>query len=163
METLLKKPEILRDSAGRFDRHGKALSKTAKNKMNNKQLANTGQFQSGADARRAPGRPKGSPNKTTKALKEMILASLDRVGGELYLEKLAIENSSAYASLLKGVLPTTLTTENNGGAGVIQFQRIVCWPSGHKEIEGVTPKQLFAPAPQAFPSSADPTDNEGAA
>jgi hypothetical protein len=30
METLLKKPEIFRDSMGRFDRHGKTLSKTAK-------------------------------------------------------------------------------------------------------------------------------------
>ena len=29
METLLKKPEIFRDSMGRFDRHGKTLSKTA--------------------------------------------------------------------------------------------------------------------------------------
>jgi hypothetical protein len=30
METMLKKPEIFRDSMGRFDRHGKTLSKTAK-------------------------------------------------------------------------------------------------------------------------------------
>ncbi len=30
LETLLKKPEVLRDEHGRFDRHGKTLAKTAK-------------------------------------------------------------------------------------------------------------------------------------
>ena len=30
METSLKKPEIFRDSMGRFDRHGKTLAKTQK-------------------------------------------------------------------------------------------------------------------------------------
>src|SRR5262249_1343681 len=56
----LKKPEIERDSIGRFERKGK-LAKSAKSK--NKQLANTGQFQVGADARCSPGRPPGSLNK----------------------------------------------------------------------------------------------------
>jgi hypothetical protein len=28
----------------------------------------------------------------------------------------------------------------------ITFQRIIVWPDGHKEIEGVTPKQLPAPS-----------------
>ena len=158
MDTLLKKPDVLRDSMGRFDRHGKTLSKTAKNKMNKKQLANTGQFQSGVDARRAPGRPKGSPNKTTKALKEMILASLDELGGKEYLKALAIENSSAYSSLLKAVYPTTLATENDGGVGVqLEFRRIVCWPDGREEIENITPKQL--PAPASSPTD----DTKGAA
>jgi hypothetical protein len=158
MKTLLKKP-IFRDSMGRFERHGKTLSKTAKNKMNNKQLANTGQFQSGADARRAPGRPKGSPNKTTKALKEMI-------GGKEYLKTLAIENSSAYSSLLKAVYPKTLATENDGGAGVeIRFTRHIVYPSGRTEIEGVTPKSLPPPDPSsALPKPTDPADDtdEGA-
>jgi hypothetical protein len=146
METLLKKPEPFRDSMGRFDRHGKALSKTAKNKMNKKQLANTGQFQSGVDARRAPGRPKGSPNKTTRALKEMILASLHELGGKEYLKALGVQNSSAYTSLLKAVYPTTLATENDGGVGVeIRFTRHIVYPSGRTEIVGVTPKALPAP------------------
>jgi hypothetical protein len=168
METYepLKSPEYKRNELGQFDRPGKTLAKTAKNKMNNKQLANTGQFQPGDDERRAPGRPKGSPNKTTKALKEMILASLDRVGGEKYLEKLAIENSSAYSSLLKAVLPTTLVAENDGGVDrVITFTRILVYPDGHREVEGVAPKSLPAPdASHALPRPTDPTDdtNEGA-
>ena len=26
------------------------------------------------------------------------------------------------------------------------FERVIVWPDGHREIEGVTPKQLPAPA-----------------
>jgi hypothetical protein len=36
--------------------------------------------------------------------------------------------------------------QSDGGLGVkISFQRIIVYPDGHKEIEGVTPKQLPAP------------------
>jgi hypothetical protein len=78
----------------------------------------------------------------------MILSSLDRVGGEEYLAKLAIENSSAFASLLGKVLPTTLSTsDSDGGAGAqITFTRVIVWPDGRREVEGVTPKALPAPA-----------------
>jgi hypothetical protein len=96
------------------------------------------------------GRPPGSLNKTTGALKEMILGALDRLGGEEYLMKLAIENSSAFASLLGKVLPSTIAAdESNGGRMKMKmtFERVVVWPDGHREIEGKTPKQLPAPAP----------------
>jgi len=41
-------------------------------------------------------------------------------------------------------LPTTLSApDSNGGkSAAITFQRIIVWPDGHKEIEGVTPKQI---------------------
>src|SRR5262249_32651407 len=106
METLLKKPEILRDPEGRFERHGKSLSKTQKTKNNNN-LTGIKKPQNNLPAK-GPGRPKGAQNKTTLAMKEMILQSLDNVGGVKYLETLAIENSSAYAGLLGKVLPSTL-------------------------------------------------------
>jgi hypothetical protein len=79
----------------------------------------------------------------------MILSSLDRVGGEEYLARLAIENSSAFAGLLGKVLPTTLAAdESSRGSGVqMTFQRVIVWPDGRREIEGVTPKAL--PAPKA--------------
>jgi hypothetical protein len=47
----------------------------------------------------------------------------------------------------------------------VTFQREIVWPDGHREIEGVTPKQLPAPdASHALPRPTDPTDdtNEGA-
>jgi hypothetical protein len=69
------------------------------------------------------------------------------------LAKLAIENSSAYASLLKSVLPTTLqASDSDGGADLkLTFVRKIVWPNGHEHIEGVTPKALPAP-PAASPT-----------
>lgn len=55
------------------------------------------------------GRQKGTPNKITAGLKEMILASLDKVGGQEYLEKQAVLNPTAYMTLIGKVLPTTLS------------------------------------------------------
>ena len=126
-----------------------------------------GQFERGSKALAGAGRPKGSKNRTTLQLKEAILNALDKVGGEQYLAKLAIENSSAFASLLGKILPHTLapTSESDGG-GKITFERIICWPDGRREVEGVTPKSLPPPdASNALPRPTDPTDdtNEGAA
>jgi hypothetical protein len=64
------------------------------------------------------------------------------------LKRLAIENSSAFASLLGKVLPTTLAaSESDGGAVKVEFRRVIVYPGGREEIEGVTPKELPAPSP----------------
>lgn len=55
------------------------------------------------------GRVKGTPNKTTKALKDMILAALDTKGGATYLAKQADENPAAFMTLLGKVLPLQVT------------------------------------------------------
>jgi hypothetical protein len=110
-----------------------------------------GRFERGSKALAGAGRPKGRPNKTTTQLKEAILGALEAAGGKEgsvgYLRRLAIENSSAFASLLAKVLPSTLAaSESDGGLGVkMVFERHIVWPDGRREIEGVTPKQLPAP------------------
>ena len=60
-----------------------------------------------------PGRPKGIPNKTTQALKDMILSALDKSGGVNYLVEQAETNPNAFLSLVGKVLPMTVL---GGGA-----------------------------------------------
>jgi hypothetical protein len=149
-ERLLKKAEIRRDEHGRFEQHGAGLIKKT---QKNKSMSNPFVKGSRGGPRAGAGRPKGAPNKVTAALKEMILNSLDRVGGEEYLARLAVENSSAYASLLGKVLPTTLqASDSDGGSNVITFRRIIVYPGGREEIEGKTLKQLPAPTSHALPN-----------
>lgn len=62
------------------------------------------------DTKRKPpragmGRPKGAVNKTTKALKDMILEALDNSGGVEYLQKQADANPTAFLTLVGKVLP----------------------------------------------------------
>ena len=101
-----------------------------------------------------PGRPKGSKNELTVALREMILNSLDRVGGESYLMKLAVENSSAYASLLGKVLPSTIQAADfNGGPAVIEFQRVIVMPDGTGISRAKHPSRSKPKLPIRFPET----------
>lgn len=59
------------------------------------------------------GRPKGVPNKLTADLRAMILAALDRAGGENYLYEQALENPKAFLALLSRVLPMTVAGDSN--------------------------------------------------
>src|SRR5262249_41236213 len=158
---LIKKPEktIKRDEMGRFEQRGTGLIKKAAKK----QKPGTNLFQPGHD-RPGPGRPRGSKNKTTLVPREAILAALDKVGGVEYLARLAIENSSAFAALLGRILPHTLaaTSESDGGKqAAITFQRIIVWPDGHREIEGVTPKQITHERMPHQPQVGENSSNEG--
>jgi hypothetical protein len=150
-ERLLKKPEIKRDEMGRFEQAGTGLiKKSPKIKRHS-----DGKFTHGG-SRPGAGRPPGSQNKISLPLKQMILTALDEAGGVDYLKRLAIENSSAFASLLGRVLPTTLqASESSGGPATVTFTRVVVMPDGHKYIEGVTPKQLPPPASHELPNSGD--------
>jgi len=99
------------------------------------------------------GKKKGTLNRVTKDLKAAILGALEAAGGEEgsvgYLRRLAEDNSSAFASLLGKCLPHTLAAdESGGGVGVhMTFERVIVFPDGRREVEGVTPKQLPAPSP----------------
>lgn len=60
-----------------------------------------------------PGRPKGSQNKVTKDLKDMILGALDQAGGMEYLYQQAVENPKAFLALLSRVLPKDLNVKTD--------------------------------------------------
>jgi hypothetical protein len=72
-----------------------------------------------------PGRPKGSMNKVTAELKDMILQALDGAGGVKYLQDRAKDprTASAFLSLVGKTLP--LTVKGTGANGEHIFQKIV--------------------------------------
>lgn len=64
------------------------------------------------------GRIRGSTNKTTKQLREMILGALEaaggKKGGQEYLRKQAIKQPVAFMTLLGKILPTQITGAGGG-------------------------------------------------
>jgi hypothetical protein len=59
-------------------------------------------------ARKRPktgGRTKGTPNKMTAAIKEMVVEALDKAGGVAYLLTQAQSNPTAFLTLVGKVLP----------------------------------------------------------
>lgn len=67
--------------------------------------------------RRGAGRPKGSVNKTTAAVKDMIIQALSdahKDGGAAYLRQQAKDNPTAFMTLVGKVLPLQLTGAEGG-------------------------------------------------
>lgn len=73
-----------------------------------------------------PGRPKGSPNKVTKAAKDIIADAADRLGGVERLVAWAKEdaqNERAYWSqIFPKLLPLQLSGEGGANIGVVVFK-----------------------------------------
>ena len=83
-------------------------------------------------------RPKGSLNTHSKILKEMVMAALEAVGGENYLEEQAIKNPTAFMTLLGKTLPIGLDiTKTNITVNVGYYPEIE-----HKEqiIDAIRPE-----------------------
>ena len=74
----------------------------------------TGRARSMANLKRGHDRS-GQKNKTTKALKDMILGALDQAGGEEYLLTQAKSNPGAFMQLIGKVLPQELKNQHEGG------------------------------------------------
>jgi hypothetical protein len=74
--------------------------------------------------RAGAGRKKGSPNKLTGELKEMILEAANLAGGEggtvQYLRTQAAANPTAFMSLLGRVLPMTMAGDKDNPLAVRQ-------------------------------------------
>lgn len=65
------------------------------------------------------GRQKGTPNKITGDLKNMILGALSDAGGQKYLQRQAEENPNAFMQLVGKVLP--MTVNGTGERGEIKI------------------------------------------
>jgi hypothetical protein len=64
----------------------------------------------------------GIPNRITATLKDMILAALDKAGGEEYLIEQAHKNPVAFMSLIARVLPLEVAG-GGGGPLIISWER----------------------------------------
>lgn len=65
------------------------------------------------------GRSKGTPNKATKEIKDMITGALTSVGGQKYLERQAEENPVAFMGLLGKILPKDLNVQADSTINII--------------------------------------------
>lgn len=67
---------------------------------------------------RGKGRKKGVPNKTTAAVKDMILGALDKAGGEAYLLRQAEANPTSFLTLVGKLIPLDLYAKLSGEVGL---------------------------------------------
>lgn len=58
------------------------------------------------------GRAKGSQNKATAAIKDMIIQALDGAGGVQYLQRQANENPGPFMALIGKVLPLQIANHD---------------------------------------------------
>ncbi len=73
-------------------------------------------------ARAGAGRPKGAIDKGNALIRELIVQTLDNLGGTDYLEATARSHPAAFLSLLGKVMPVQL---EGAGGGAIQLERTV--------------------------------------
>ena len=70
-----------------------------------------------ATGRKTGGRQKGSLNKITKDVRNLILSSLDEVGGQKYLVQQAKANPAAFLTLIGKCLPKDVNNTHGGPDG----------------------------------------------
>lgn len=76
-----------------------------------------------------PGRPKGSPNKVTGSMKEMILQAFEKAGGADWLARQAEENPVAFMGLLGKLLPSDIALSGQVAMQpVTEIRRTIVYP-----------------------------------
>ena len=94
------------------------------------------------------GRLPGTTNKTTRDLREMILASLDKAGGLEYLVKQSEANPGPYMALLAKVLPKEVSA-------TVDMRAYICAPEQAASME------QWAASVSAVPDDVPSRDREG--
>lgn len=79
-------------------------------------------FEKGKPRPQNSGRKKGSGNKVTADIRDMIRSALDKVGGQDYLTKQAVDNPTAFMTLIGKVVPAEVNA-NVTGALTIEIVR----------------------------------------
>lgn len=70
--------------------------------------------------RKTGGRKKGSPNKLTRTLRELLLNALQEAGGQAYLVQQARDNPAAFLALLGRLLPNEIKASVESTTIVVQ-------------------------------------------
>ena len=73
--------------------------------------------------RAGAGRPKGSPNKTTAAIKDMIVQALEKKGGVEYLIQQADANPTAFLTLVGKIIPLQVGGDPTNPIGIQIIER----------------------------------------
>lgn len=82
-----------------------------------------------AAGQKTGGRVKGTPNKVTATLKDMILQALDKQGGAEYLYRQADQNPAAFMTLVGKVLPMQVTGAEGGPIAFQEVRRVIVDPA----------------------------------
>lgn len=75
------------------------------------------------DAQKGKGRPKGTPNKSTAAIKDMVIHALDKAGGVDYLLQQAKDNPAHFMALVGKVIPLQLHGAGDDGSHIVSVVR----------------------------------------
>ena len=70
-----------------------------------------------------PGRPKGSPNKVTRDMREIVREAFEKAGGVDYLVTQADANPKAFMGILAKLLPNTVEVDPTDGVRVADRMR----------------------------------------
>lgn len=65
------------------------------------------------------GRKKGQPNKVTAEIKDMIRSALEEAGGQTYLLSQAVNNPSAFMTLIGKIIPADVNAKLTGKAELV--------------------------------------------
>ncbi|MGZ5053304.1 MAG: hypothetical protein ACXWAT_00015 [Methylobacter sp.] len=90
-----------------------------------------------AVGKKTGGRQKGTQNKQTKELKDMLSGALEAKGGQKWIEKQMDENPTAVLSLLGKTLPKAVDVALTGANGgpVKTITKIELVPFGHDSTD----------------------------
>ena len=74
------------------------------------------------------GRAKGTPNRITASVKEMVLSALNELGGERYLVEQGRANPQAFMTLIGRIIPSEIKASLDSGPPIIRIINGIVMP-----------------------------------